>query len=152
MPPSPADEPKKQKRARRKRAEGSATEKKRSVAPEDLPDVYQQALHESATALNVVNRVLDRELDEEGMGKLLRGLGSGTENLFMDKLGEMLRQTSALFLVSRRMSDSLSLDVLLPRVESALSPSVSGAVAGRGDLLWGRWQSMYGMTEAPRAW
>ena len=121
MPPSPADEPKKQKRARRKRAEGSATEKKRSVAPEDLPDVYQQALHESATALNVVNRVLDRELDEEGMGRLLRGLETSDQNLFMDKLAEMLRQTSALLLVSRRMGDSLSLDVLLPRMVELIS-------------------------------
>ncbi len=106
---------------RRKSAEDSGPDTRRSVAPKDLPDVYQQALHESATALKVVTSVLDRDLDEEGMGKLLRGLGSGTENLFMDKLGEMLRQTSALLLVSRRMGDSLSLDVLLPRMVDLIS-------------------------------
>lgn len=106
---------------RRKRAEGSGLGKKRSVAPEDIPEVYQRALAESATALNVVNRVLDRDLDDESLGQLLRGIGHSGQDLFMDKLAEMLRQTSALLLVSKRMGDSLSLDVLLPRMVDLIS-------------------------------
>jgi adenylate cyclase len=121
VPPSPDADPKKRTRVRPKRAEGSRTGKKRSVAPEHLPDVYQRALAEGATALQVVTRILDRDLDEEGMGQLLRGLGTNGQDLFMDKLAEMLRQTSALLLVSRRMGDSLSLDVLLPRMVDLIS-------------------------------
>ena len=105
----------------RKPAPSRKAGKKRSVAPEDLPDVYQKALAEAATALRVVSRVLDRDLDEEGMGNLLRGLETNDQDLFMDKLAEMLRQTSALLLVSRRMGDSLSLDVLLPRMVDLIS-------------------------------
>src|SRR5262245_42529515 len=110
-----------EKRARGKGSKAPGPPRKRSVAPKNMPDVYQRALAEGATALNVVNQVLDRDLDEVGMGKLLEGLRSDGEDLFMYKLAEMLRQTSALLLVSKRMGDSLSLDVLLPRMVDLIS-------------------------------
>ncbi len=86
-----------------------------------LPDVYQQALRESVTALDVVTQIINRDLDHEEIGRLLSGMGATDQDLFIDKLAEMLRQTSALFLVSRRMGDSLSLDVLLPRMVELIS-------------------------------
>jgi len=110
-----------EKRVRGKAGKAPGPPRKRSVAPRNLPDVYQKALAEGATALNVVTAVLDRDLDEEGMGKLLQGLRTDDQDLFMDKLAEMLRQTSALLLVSKRMGDSLSLDVLLPRMVDLIS-------------------------------
>jgi adenylate cyclase len=114
-----------EKRGRAKGSKPPASSRKRSVAPKNMPDVYQRALAEGATALNVVNQVLDRDLDEVGMGKLLEGLKSDGEDLFMDKLAEMLRQTSAVLVVSKRMGDSLSLDVLLPRMVDLISEFLS---------------------------
>jgi adenylate cyclase len=86
-----------------------------------LPEIYQRALVESVTALEIVSQIVNRSVEHEDVTRLLRGLSISDQDLFIDKLAELLRQTSGLLLVSRRMSDSLSLDVLLPRMVELIS-------------------------------
>lgn len=105
----------------RKRVKQPVPRPRKTVAPEMLPEVYQRALRESVTALDVVTQIINRDPDHEDIGLLLSGMGATDQDLFIDKLAEMLRQTSALLLVSRRMGDSLSLDVLLPRMVELIS-------------------------------
>ena len=92
--------------------------------PELLPEIYQQALVESVTALQIITQLVGRSLESEDITRLVRGLSTNENDIFMDKLAELLRQTSGLLMVSRHTSDSLSLDVLLPRMVELISDSL----------------------------
>ena len=89
-----------------------------------LPEIYQQALVESVTALQIITQLVGRSLESEDITRLLRGLTTDENDIFISKLAELLRQTSGLLMVSRHTSDSLSLDVLLPRMVELISASL----------------------------
>jgi serine phosphatase RsbU (regulator of sigma subunit) len=82
---------------------------------------HQQALVETVADLDVVTELINRNVRQEDIGRILLKLGSDDRDPFTSKLSELLRKTSALLLVSRRLSDSLSIDVLLPRMVELIS-------------------------------
>lgn len=104
-----------------RRSKHPPTRREKRQGAEVLPEIYQQALVESVTALEIVTQLIGRNLEHEDITRLLRGLGTNDHDLFIDKLAQLLRQTSGLLLVSRRVSDSLSLEVLLPRMVELIS-------------------------------
>jgi adenylate cyclase len=75
----------------------------------------------TAEELDVIHQLVDRNLQQDDIRKILLKLSSADRDVFTSKLAELLRKTSALLTVSRRLSDSLSLDVLLPRMVELIS-------------------------------
>jgi adenylate cyclase len=71
--------------------------------------------------LDVINQLVDRNLRQDDIHRILLKLSSADRDIFTSKLAELLRKTSALLTVSRRLADSLSLDVLLPRMVELIS-------------------------------
>ncbi|MBK5254523.1 MAG: GAF domain-containing protein [Vicinamibacteria bacterium] len=71
--------------------------------------------------IDVINQLVDRNLRQDDIRRILLKLSSSDRDAFTSKLAEMLRKTSALLTVSRRLADSLSLDVLLPRMVELIS-------------------------------
>lgn len=71
--------------------------------------------------IDVINQLVDRNLRQDDIRRILLKLSSADRDAFTSKLAEMLRKTSALLTVSRRLADSLSLDVLLPRMVEMVS-------------------------------
>ena len=71
--------------------------------------------------IEVINQLVDRNLRQDDIRRILLKLSSVDRDAFTSKLAEMLRKTSALLTVSRRLADSLSLDVLLPRMVEMIS-------------------------------
>lgn len=86
-----------------------------------LPEVYQRALLQTVHDLDIVTELVRRNLNDEDIHKVLGRLGRGDRDAFIAKLSTLLRKTSALLLISRRMSDSLLVDVLLPRLIELIS-------------------------------
>lgn len=83
---------------------------------EGLPAAYQHALVEAVADLDIVTQLVNRNLVHEDIRRILEKLSSDDRDLFISTLAKLLRKTTALLLVSRRLSDSLSLDALLPRM------------------------------------
>ena len=71
--------------------------------------------------VEIIGQLVDRNLRQEDIRRILLKLSSVDRDAFTSKLAEMLRRTSALLTVSRRLADSLSLDVLLPRMVEMIS-------------------------------
>lgn len=71
--------------------------------------------------LDVVSQIIGARLQQGDIKKILETLNIGDRESFTEKLADILRKTSALLEVSRRVSDSLSLDVLLPRMVEIVS-------------------------------
>jgi len=71
--------------------------------------------------LDIVNQILGHRLQQDDIQRILSQLSDDDQETFQFKLGDILRKTSALLEVSRRVSESLSLDVLLPRMVELIS-------------------------------
>jgi adenylate cyclase len=71
--------------------------------------------------LDVVRELVGHRLRQEDIRRVLDTLNSEHRDAFTNKLADILHKTSALLEVSRRVSDSLSLDVLLPRMVEIVS-------------------------------
>jgi adenylate cyclase len=69
-----------------------------------------------ATDLDFVGQILEHRLRQDDIRKLLQKLSESDRESFTERLADSLRKTAGLLDVSRRMADSLSLDVLLPRL------------------------------------
>lgn len=82
--------------------------------------------------LDIVNQILGHRLRQDDIKRILETLSADDRASFTDKLADILRKTSALLEVSRRVSDSLSLDVLLPRMVDIISEFL---VADRATLF-----------------
>ncbi len=70
---------------------------------------------------DVVAELMRRNLTKEDVGRILKNLAGGDHDEFTSKLVDLLRKTSAMLLVSKRLADSLSLQVLLPRMVELIS-------------------------------
>lgn len=86
-----------------------------------LPEAYQRALIETVVDLDVVTELVRRNLQDEDVRRILQKLGSTERDDFIARLSALLRKTSALLLISRQLSDSLFVDVLLPRLVELMS-------------------------------
>src|SRR5688572_6064524 len=71
--------------------------------------------------VNIVGRLIGHRLQQDDINKILETLSNQDRHVFTEKLSDILRKTSALLEVSRRVSDSMSLDVLLPRMVEIVS-------------------------------
>ena len=71
--------------------------------------------------LDIVNEILDHRLRQDDIQRILAQLGSGDREDLTRKVVEVLGKTSALLEIARRVADSLSLDVLLPRMVELVS-------------------------------
>ena len=72
-----------------------------------------------------IREILEHRLHQEDIEKLLHGLDeAGKAELFF-RITEMLRRTSALADIANRVSDSLSLDVLFPRLMEVVTEALN---------------------------
>ena len=72
-----------------------------------------------------IREILEHRLHQEDIEKLLHGLDeAGKAELFF-RITEMLRRTSALADIANRVSDSLSLDVLFPRLMAVVTEALN---------------------------
>lgn len=71
--------------------------------------------------VDFINQLVDRNLRKDDIRRILLELSSDNREAFAHQLAEMLRKTSALLTVSRRLADSLSVEVLLPRMVELIS-------------------------------
>jgi adenylate cyclase len=71
--------------------------------------------------LDIVNKILGHRLKSSDIQRILSQLNNRDQATFQTQMSDILRKTSALLEVSRRVSESLSLDLLLPRMVSLIS-------------------------------
>lgn len=74
-----------------------------------------------ADDLDVVTQLIGHHLRQDDIRRVLLQLSAQDREAFTEKLAALLRKTAALLEVSRRLSDSLSIDVLLPRMVELVS-------------------------------
>jgi adenylate cyclase len=75
--------------------------------------------------LESIREILERHLQEEDIERLLRGLDDADKARLVHRITEQLRRTSALADIANRVSDSLSLDVLFPRLMEMVSVALN---------------------------
>jgi adenylate cyclase len=83
-----------------------------------LAEEEQQSMSKD---LDLIGRLIGHRLQQEDIAQLLQDLEVKERATFTSKLAILLRRSSALVEVSRRMSETLRLDVLLPRMVSLVS-------------------------------
>ena len=71
--------------------------------------------------IDFINEIIDARLQQSDIKKLLEQLNAQDRGTFTEKVADTLRKTATLLEVSRRVGDSLSLDVLLPRMVQTIS-------------------------------
>ena len=83
-------------------------------------------MHETAQSrldhdLDFVSQIIGARLKQGDIKRILENLSQDDRESFTEKVADVLRKTQALLEVSKRVSDSLSLDVLLPRMVDTIS-------------------------------
>jgi adenylate cyclase len=71
--------------------------------------------------LDIVEKMIGHRLRQEDLRNILATLDDRDRIAFTEQLADLLRKTSALLEVARRVSDTLSLDELLPRMVALVS-------------------------------
>ena len=77
-----------------------------------------------AADVDLIAAVYAHRLRQSDLDRILAVLSHSDRHELLDKVGDLLRQVSALVDVSAKMSDSLELDVLLPRLMSIVTESL----------------------------
>src|ERR1039457_3607989 len=72
-----------------------------------------------------IRDILDRPLHQADIEKLLRGLNEAEKAQLFLRLAELVRSTSAVAEIANRVSDSLSLDVLFPRLMEVVTKTLN---------------------------
>lgn len=93
----------------------SGVDRRAVEEPQGLSERYQAALVEMVSDLDAVTDLVRRSLRREDVERVVLKLGGEGHDPFTARVAELFRRVSALLLASRRLSDSLSLDVLLER-------------------------------------
>jgi adenylate cyclase len=91
------------------------------VGTSPLPAVTAAEEALLADDLDVVTQLIGHQLRQDDIRRMLLALSARDREAFTEKLAMLLRKTSALLQVSRRLADSLSVDVLLPRMVELVS-------------------------------
>ena len=71
--------------------------------------------------LYIVNRILHHRLQRDDIKHILSQLSDQDQAAFADKVGRVLNRTSALLEVSRKVTEELSLDKMLPKMVEIIS-------------------------------
>src|SRR5262245_27892795 len=72
-----------------------------------------------------IRGILDRRLHQADIERLLHGLSEGERTQLFLKISELMRRTSALVDIANRVSDTLSLDVLFPRLMDVVTETLN---------------------------
>ena len=64
----------------------------------------------------IIRGILERRLQQTDIERLLGGLSDSEKTQLLIRITELVRRTTALVDVANRVSDTLSLDVLFPRL------------------------------------
>lgn len=78
-------------------------------------------MHDLHVDLEIVNQILHHRLQRKDIRTIFNKLNAQDQDLFAEKVGLILRHTSALLEVSRRVSEDLELDVMLPKMVDLIS-------------------------------
>ena len=101
---------------------GADASKDTSDQPESgLSVAHQRALVETVVDLDILTELVRRNLEDDDIRRVLQKLTSDDRDAFISKLSGLMRKTAALLLIHRRLSDSLFVDVLLPRLVELIS-------------------------------
>src|SRR3990172_12305619 len=73
----------------------------------------------------IIRDILDRRLGEADIRTLLRGLKDSEKAQLIFQIADLARRTSAIADIANRISDSLSLDVLFPRLMEVVSNTLN---------------------------
>src|SRR5262245_34939993 len=72
-----------------------------------------------------IRGILEHRLHQAYIERLLHGLSEAEKTLLFLRITELVRRTSALVDISNRVSDTLSLDVLFPRLMEVVTESLN---------------------------
>ena len=76
-------------------------------------------------SLGTIREILDHRLHQADIEKLLKNLSEREKAQLFYRIGELMRRTSALVEVANRVSDTLSLDALFPKLMAVITESVN---------------------------
>lgn len=79
----------------------------------------------AAEDIDILSEVMDRHLRQADVDRILKVLTSTEQHLLLHRITDLLRRLSALFEISTRMSESLSLDVVLPRLMGIVTDAMT---------------------------
>lgn len=72
-----------------------------------------------------IRGIMERRLQQADMERLLRGLSETEKTQLFLRITELMRRTSALVDIANRVSDTLSLDVLFPRLMEVVTETLN---------------------------
>ncbi|HET9405438.1 MAG TPA: GAF domain-containing protein, partial [Burkholderiales bacterium] len=72
-----------------------------------------------------IRGILERRLHQADIEKLLQGLSDSEKTQLFVRITELMRRTTALVDIANRVSDTLSLDVLFPRLMDVVTESLN---------------------------
>src|SRR5882672_100578 len=72
-----------------------------------------------------IRGILDRRLHQADIERLLQGLSDSERTQLFVRISELMRRTTALVDISNRVSDTLSLDVLFPRLMDVVTETLN---------------------------
>jgi len=73
----------------------------------------------------IIRGILERRLQQEDIERLLGGLSDAEKTQLLIRITELVRRTTALVDVANRVSDTLSLDVLFPRLMEVVTETLN---------------------------
>ncbi len=79
----------------------------------------------AAEDIDILSEVMDRHLRQADVDRILKVLTSTEQHVLLRRITDLLRRLSALFEISTRMSESLSLDVVLPRLMNIITEAMT---------------------------
>lgn len=80
---------------------------------------------EKVFSTDIIETIFVHRLQQTDLDRILQELSTSQRDILVAKIGDLLRRISALVEVSSRMSDTLSLDILLPRLMSIITDAVN---------------------------
>lgn len=75
--------------------------------------------------VDTIREILEHRLNQEDIEKLLQGLDESGKAQLLFRITEQLRRSSALADIANRVSDTLSLDVLFPRLMAVVTEALN---------------------------
>jgi adenylate cyclase len=79
----------------------------------------------AAEDIDILSEVMERHLRQADVERILKVLTSTEQHLLLQRITDLLRRLSALFEISTRISESLSLDVVLPRLMGIITDAMN---------------------------
>ncbi len=92
-----------------------------SRSPTGADESKDSVLQVPISDLGLINEIIGHRMQQGDIAHILHNLNTQDRDHFTGHIAHLLRNTSALIEVSRRLSESLKLDVLLPRMVQTIS-------------------------------